>query len=354
MSGLANSTQTPGSSTSKTAPSNSRPASSREHRREDLITKLAPVTYEPEAKSERWEKFLRRVTGNDEQLITFVQRLGGYTLTGSNAEEILAFPHGPGATGKSTAVEAFKAVMGDYGATADFETFLARRGDAGVRNDIARLAGARMVVSVEVDDGKRLAEGLIKALTGGDTVTARYLYSEAFEFTPQFTLWLVANARPRVHADDDALWRRILQIPFTVVIPPHERDPELKRALRTDPHEQTAILAWLVQGCLDWQARGLDVPKRVRDYTAEYRAENDPLAEWIRDECQLDASHWTPARDLRAAYETWCQESDTKPIEPGRAWGNALKTHGCEKKRHAAAHGWQGIHPNDPMTPNDP
>lgn len=248
----------------------------REHGQRDLITKLAPVAYDPDAVSPRWDAFLERVTGSDRDLLGFIQRLAGYTITGRTDEEILAFPHGPGATGKSTAVEAIRGVLGDYGCTADFETFLARRGDAGIRNDIARLAGARMVVSVEVDDGKRLAEGLIKALTGGDTITARYLYAEAFEFTPQFTLWLVANARPRVHADDDALWRRILQIPFTVVIPPDERDPELKRALRTNPVEQAAILAWLIQGCRDWQTRGLDVPDRVRDYTAEYRAENDP------------------------------------------------------------------------------
>lgn len=287
-------------------------------------------------------------------MIGFLQRLAGYTITGSTAEEILAFPHGPGATGKSTLVEAIKAVLGDYAATADFETFLARHGDAGVRNDIARLAGARMVVSVEVDDGKRLAEGLIKQLTGGDTVAARYLYAEAFEFQPQFTLWLVANARPGVHADDDALWRRILQIPFVVVIPPAERDPELKRALRTDPTEQSAILAWLVQGCLNWQERGLAVPERVRDYTAEYRRENDLLAEWLADDCQLGADYWTAASSLRTAYERWCDEAGSKPLDGGRAWGKALKDHGCVRKRRAKAHGWQGIALDDPMTPSDP
>ena len=324
----------------------------RPHDRADLITKLAPVAYQPDAHSDRWEQFLDRITGGDKELATFVQRLAGYTITGLTDEEILAFPHGPGATGKSTTVEAIKGVLGDYAATADFETFLARRGDAGVRNDIARLAGARMVISLEVDDGKRLAEGLIKQLTGGDTVSARFLYSESFEYSPGFTLWLVANARPRVHADDDALWRRILQIPFVVVIPPEERDPELKRAFRSDPHEQTAILAWLVKGCLDWQQQGLNVPARVRDYTDAYRAENDPLTEWLTDECTLDPAKWTPGRTLRANYETWCENSSTKPLDPGRPWGNALKAHGCDRKRHAKAHGWQGISltndPNDP------
>jgi putative DNA primase/helicase len=330
----------------------------RPHAGADLITKLAPVRYDPDARSSRWESFLDRATGGDHELQAFVQRLAGYTITGVTDEEILAFPHGPGATGKSTYVEAIKAALGDYASTADFETFLARRGDGGVRNDIARLAGVRMVISAEVDDGARLAEGLIKTLTGGDTVTARFLYAEAFEFTPAFTLWLVANARPRVRAGDDAIWRRILQIPFTVVIPLEERDPELKRALRTEPAEQSAILAWLVRGCVDWQQRGLDVPDQVRDYTAEYRVENDPLAEWIADECQLGPEHWTAASALRAAYEGWCQEAGTEPIHGGRSWGNGLKAHACEKHRLSAGHGWQGIAliaiPRSPICPENP
>lgn len=320
-----------------------RTGEARPHDRAHLITKLAPVTYDPDARSEKWERFLHRATNGDAELAAFIQRLAGYTIAGVTDEEILAFPHGPGATGKSTCVEAIKATLGDYAATADFETFLARRGEGGARNDIARLQGARLVVSVEVDDGAKLAEGLIKQLTGGDTVTARFLYSEAFEFLPAFTLWLVANARPRVRAGDDAIWRRILQVPFVVVIPPEERDPDLKRALRTEPTEQTAILAWLVQGCLEWQRRGLDVPERVRNYTEEYRQENDPLAEWITDECELGANHWTPAADLRTTYERWCDDAGSKPLDAGRAWGNALKAHGCTRDRRHGGHGWQGI-----------
>lgn len=329
----------------------------RPHARDDLITKLAPVAYHPKARSDRWDSFLQRITGKDAELASFLQRLAGYTITGSTDEEILAFPHGPGATGKTTTVESIKAALGDYASTADFETFLARRGDAGIRNDIARLAGARMVVSVEVEDGKRLAEGLIKQITGGDKIAARFLHREYFEFEPQFTLWLVANARPRAHANDDALWRRILQVPFTEVIPPDERDPELKRALRSDPDEQQAILAWLIQGCLDWQRRGLDVPDRVRDYTNEYRQENDPLAEWIADDCQLGPDRWTAAKDLRDAYERWCNTNGVQPIATGRGWGAALKAHDCESRpgQRGRKRGWQGIATttDDAMTRDD-
>jgi hypothetical protein len=242
--------------------------------------------------------------------------------------------------------------LGEYAATADFESFLQRRGDGGIRNDIARLAGGRMVVSVEVEDGKRLAEGLIKQLTGGDKIAARFLHREYFEFEPQFTLWLVANARPRAHADDDALWRRILQIPFTEVIPAAERDPELKRALRTNPAEQIAILAWLVHGCLEWQEHGLAVPERVRNYTEEYRQENDPLAEWIADECQLGAEHWTAARDLRAirtvVRERRRQTARRRPSLGRRPQSPRMHPQPPPKRPRLARH---HTHPRDPVTP---
>lgn len=316
----------------------------RAHSRRDHLTKLAPVAYRCDARSDRWDAHLQRVTGGDGELLGFLHRLAGYTITGVTDEEILAFIHGPGATGKTATIEAIKSAVGDYAATADFEAFLHRHGDGGVRNDIARLAGARIVVSVEVDDGKRLAEGLLKQITGGDKIAARFLHREFFEFAPQFTLWLVANARPRAHADDDALWRRILQVPFTEVIPARERDPELKRALRSDPDEQAAVLAWLVAGCLEWQRRGLDTPQRVLDYTEAYRAENDALAEWLADECELRAEHSTPAKQLRDSYESWCQENGIRPIGSGQSWGKALKAHGAVSTRGAQGkRGWTGI-----------
>lgn len=324
------------------------------HNPADLATKLAPVAYHPDASSTIWEQFIDTTTGGDHELARFLQRVVGYTLTGDTSEEVLLFAHGPTATGKSTFLEAIRSVLGEYGTTADFETFLRRRGDAGIRNDIARLAGARMVVSIEVDDGKQLAEGLIKALTGGDTVTARYLYAEAFEFAPQFKLWLCANHRPRVRADDEAMWRRIIQIPFTNTIPETQRDPTLKHRFKNDPDIRQAILAWAVQGCLAWQKHGLDIPATVRAYTAEYRAENDPLAEWINDDCQLHPDHWTLARDLRAAYERWAENTGTTPIDGGTAWGKALKAHECWNRKRAAGHGWQGIALHDPHDPNDP
>jgi len=314
----------------------------REHHRDDLLTKLSPAVYKPDARSDLWEQSLERTTGSDIELARFLQRAVGYCLTGHTSEEKLFFTHGPTATGKSTLLEAIKTVLGDYASTADFETFLKRHGDAGVRNDIARLAGARLVISIEVDNGKALAEGLLKLLTGGDTVTARFLYHEVFEFMPEFKLWLCANERPRVNAADAAIWRRILQIPFLCQIPEGERDERVKLRLRSDPEIHSAILAWAVQGCLEWQRIGLAVPDAVRDYTAEYRLENDPLRDWLADCCQLDPGEWTPSRTLRDSYETWCSENGEKPVT-GKRLAALLKDQGFIEHRTTSARGWLGL-----------
>jgi putative DNA primase/helicase len=315
----------------------------REHRREDLLTRITRVVYDPEARADQWDSSLDRATNGNDELAGFLRRAVGYCLTGHTSEDKLFFVHGPTATAKSSLLEAIKAVLDEYALTADFETFLKRRGDAGIRNDIARLDGARLVMSIEVDEGKALAEGLVKMLTGGDMVAARFLYRETFEFIPVFKLWLAANARPRANADDDALWRRIVQVPFTEVIPESERDERVKLRLRTDPDVQAAILAWAVRGCLEWQERGLDVPDCVRDYTNEYRAENDPLRDWLADCCELDPGAWTSTADLRHSYEGWCQANgEDRPVSAKRL-GTLLAARGLAEERPSGVRGRSGI-----------
>jgi putative DNA primase/helicase len=314
----------------------------REHRREDLLTKLSPAAYLPDARSQLWEAFLQRATADDRELEEFLRRSVGYSLTGLTSEEVLFFDHGPGGTGKTTFAETVKTAFGDYALTADFETFLKRRGDAGTRNDVARLAGARLVFSLEVDEGRRFAEGLLKQVTGGDTIAARFLYHESFEFRPQFKLWLAANHRPKVNAGDEAMWRRILLIPFTSVIPEDERDRLLKAKLAT-PEEQAAVLAWAVRGCLEWQERGLDVPGRVASYTAEYRAENDALAAWIGDACELDPEASTPCGQLQDSYRGWCTANGEAPVSP-REYGTGLEDRGLRRaKVDGGSRVWRGI-----------
>lgn len=233
----------------------------RPHRRGDLITKLAPVIYDSDARCDLWTRTLDWALP-DPDVRAFFQRAVGYSLTGDTREDKLFFVHGPTAALKSTVNEGIKATLGDYAMTADFETFLRRRDVGGPRNDLARLAGARIVLSIEVEQGRRLAEGLIKMLTGGDTVAARFLFHEAFEFRPTFTLWLVANHAPKVPDDDDALWRRIVRIPFEHTLPKEARDPTVKAALRDPQTAGAAILAWAVEGCLAWQRHGLQIDRK--------------------------------------------------------------------------------------------
>jgi putative DNA primase/helicase len=296
----------------------------REHRRDDLITRLSPVAYVPEARSPLWEEFLARVSGGDEELQAFLQRAVGYSLSGLTSEEKLFFAHGPGASGKSTFLEAIKAVIGEYAATADFESFLKKKGDGGVRNDIARLAGVRLTIGVEVEQGKQLAEGLVKSLTGGDTITARHLYKEHFEFLPRFTLWLAANDRPRVSGSDSGIWRRIVQLPFTVVIPEQERDPTLKQRLKSDPEIQSSILAWAIEGCRAWQEQGLNIPERVKLYTEEYREENDPFADFFEERCLFEPTARVRRSELRQAYEQWAR-TNGEWVQTAKALASALK-----------------------------
>ncbi|HEX03559.1 MAG TPA: hypothetical protein ENH10_00160, partial [Bacteroidetes bacterium] len=249
------------------------------HDRSNMITKLAPVCWNGLAERlPLWERFLNESTDGDKDLQTFLQRAVGYSLTGDTGEDKLFFVHGPGASGKSTFIEAVKNMMGNYCATADFETFLKRSSTGSPRNDIARLVGSRFVASIEVDEGKKLAEGLIKSITGGDQITARFLFREAFEFLPEFKLWLVANDAPDVKAGDDAMWRRILRVPFEQVVPKAKRDPQIKAQLRNPEIAGPAILAWAVQGCLDWQKKGLQIPASVTNATEEYRQEMNPLS----------------------------------------------------------------------------
>jgi len=309
------------------------------HDRRHLITKVAPVDYEPDAACPRWEAFLDRVMAGDRELVTFLQRAVGYSLTGSTGEQVLFLLHGVGANGKSTFVETVRALLGDYATQADFTTFLRREGES-VRNDIARLAGARFVAAVEADAGKALAESVVKQLTGGDTITARFLFREYFEFVPAFKVWLAANHKPSIRGVDHGIWRRIRLVPFTVTIPEAERDPQLTLKLR---RELPGILAWAVRGCLAWREHGLAAPAGVVDATATYREEMDVLGGFL-EECGV-ASHRArvKAKDLYTAYTAWCEANGERPISQ-KVMGQRLQDRGFQRfKGSRGVRCWRGL-----------
>jgi putative DNA primase/helicase len=311
----------------------------RTHRRGDLITHLAPVEFYPNAHLDLWDQTLA-FAFPDREVQDFVRRAAGYSATGDGREEKVFMLIGPTASGKTTFVEAIKAALGDYASTADIRSFLASRDDRGPRNDIARLAGRRFIPSVEVDQGRRLAEGLVKLLSGGDTVVARRLYQEHIEFRFAGKIWIVANNAPTVRDDDDALWRRIIRIPCQQ-IPADRRDKTVKDLLRNPTVGGPAVLAWIVGGCLEWEQRGLDVPPAVAIVTEAYRQEMDVLWPFIESACRLDPTAWVDTKTMREVYEAWCRENGERPVA-GKAWGQRLRDHGCRPEKRAAR-GWKGI-----------
>lgn len=297
------------------------------HRREDLITKLVPIEFDPSATCARWDSFLSQIMGGDPDLVAFLQRAVGYSLTGDTGEQCLFFLHGSGANGKSTFLDLLRTLLGDYAVQADFATFLeTTQQKGGPRNDIAGLAGARLVTSSEVGEGRRLAESVVKTLTGGDVVSARFLYHEQFEFRPQFKLWLAANHKPVIRGTDYAMWRRVKLVPFKVEIPEADRDQQLAVQLR---RELPGILRWAVEGCQAWLEFGLQVPAIVQEATAGYREESDVLGAFLSDMCVLSDSpyHMVRASVLYDAYRRWA-EAGGEFVMSQTAFGRRLQDRG--------------------------
>jgi putative DNA primase/helicase len=268
-------------------------------------TKVCPVAFDAAARSAVFESFLDRIQPERETR-RFLQRALGYSLLNGNPEEAIFIVCGPPAAGKSTLLEAVAVALGDYAEQADVRTFLEKRhDDGGARPGLAKLRGARFVRSAEVPRGEKLATQLMKWISGGDRVSARFLFGNEFTFLPSFTVWIGTNFAPEVPDDDAAIWRRIHRIPFTQEIPEAERDPEIKKVLQDPVISGAAILAWLVEGCLDYLRNGLQVPEAVRAETEKYRRESDPLEGFFEECCALRSDLWAKSGDLWEAYEKW-------------------------------------------------
>ena len=303
------------------------------HRKEDLITKLAPVHYDPDAECPLWLAFLARIMDGDQDLIGFLQRATGYSLTGDTSEQCFFLLWGTGANGKTTFLQAVSAMMGDYALHTPTNTLLIKRGD-GIPNDVARLHGARLVTAIEADQGRRLAEALVKQLTGGDKLAARFLHAEWFEFVPNFKLWLGTNHKPEIRGTDWAIWRRIRLVPFNVTIPEVEWDRQLGTKLLA---ELDGILAWAVRGCLDWQRDGLRPPAAVINATNAYREESDPLGTFIEDCCILGENVRAQAGPLYDAYREWAKQNGQDTMNSTR-FGRSMTERGFDKVRGARVH----------------
>jgi putative DNA primase/helicase len=306
----------------------------RPHSTADYITKLIPIAYDPQASCPQWEAFLATVMDGNADVIDFLWKSIGYSLTGDTREDCLFLLYGTGANGKSTVLTILRALLADYSKQAAFSTFLHQERET-VRNDLADLQGARLVVASETDEGKRLSTSVIKQLTGQDKIKARFLFAEHFEFSPQLKLWLAANHKPVIRGTDDGIWRRIRLIPFTQKFEGASKDENMRDKLLT---ELPGILAWAVRGCLAWQEEHLPMPETVRNATAGYKAESDIIGGFLEECCLLNEQAKVKSSALYNAYVTFSGDK----LMTQTAFSLNLLERGYTKEKMSVFY-WKGI-----------
>jgi putative DNA primase/helicase len=311
----------------------------REHRREDLLTKMAGTDYNPTAAAPTWAATLEHALPSQE-LRRFFKKLAGYAFSGDVSEHILAVLYGTGANGKSTILNALLAAAGDYGMQAAPDLLVAKKGSH--PTEVADLFGMRLVASIEVEDGRRLAESLVKQLTGGDKVRARRMRQDFWQFDPTHKVFMAVNHKPEVRGTDTAIWRRLRLIPFEQTIPPAEQDKKLPQKLEA---ELPGILRWALEGCLEWQREGLQAPEEVRKATGAYRSEMDVIGAFLQDECEIGREFKEPFTTLYKRYEEWCEDGGER-AETRRKFNARLKERGRFEARRSGPGGsneWHGL-----------
>lgn len=315
----------------------------RNHSRSDLLTHDAAIQYDPNADCPTWKRFLADVFGGDTDLIEFVRRAVGYSLTGDVREQVLLICHGSGSNGKSVFLNILKKLLGRLALQAAPDLLMADR-NRRHPTEQADLYGRRAVVCQETEENRRLNEVLVKQLTGGDSVRARRMHEDFWEFEPTWKIWLSTNHRPEIRGTDHAIWRRVRLIPFnTTFHDPGKGDPVKDSRMEEKlTAELPGILAWAVQGCLAWQRDGLTIPDAVRAATDEYREQQDTLAAWLGECCIVKRTADAKAADLYASYSEWCEANGERP-EPQRRFGMRLTERGFQRQRRMVGIWWLGI-----------
>lgn len=275
----------------------------RPHRRDDLISNLVNINFDPNAECELWDAFLWRVLDRNDDLYAYLRRFVGYLLVGDTSDQSLHFLYGLGANGKSVFCEVLMRLLGEYAVAVSPDLIMFKK-HHGIPNDVARLRGVRAALMNETSQGARFDEAKLKDLTGGDTLTARFLNQEFFDFHPTHRLLIRGNHKPAIHGTDDGIWRRLRLVPFTVSIPPDEQDRDLLRKLEA---ELPGILNWALQGCREWQANGLKPPAIVADAVAAYRDESDTLGRFVAECCQVRTLAQVKSSALFKRYQEYCQ-----------------------------------------------
>lgn len=316
----------------------------RDHSRDDLITKLAPVPWQPDRTEGAFANFVAEVLP-DPELREFVQRAMGYSLTGSCREEVFFYLHGPAASGKTTLLEAVAGVLGDYAASASYKTFAKNNNTSGsaASPDVSRLNGRRFVRVSEIDSGEAFAESMLKSLTGGDTIVARGLYTAPIEFKAEFKIWFAANDRMYLRPDDVGSWRRLLQIPFLHSIPPERRDPNVKQQLLDLAVTGPEILKWCIDGAKKYLEMGLGRPDVIVQATDEYRDSLDPLIDFLDDACVLDYRLSTRSSVFFKEYRSWAEANGMRHALNARTLRTRLTARGLIYDKRREGRYWNGI-----------
>lgn len=306
-----------------------------------LISRKTAVTWDENATCPVFQDFLRQVFCDDEELIAFIQRAVGYSLTGLTDEQILFILLGGGANGKSTFLNVLEKVMGNYGTRAASSTVVSTSRET-VGDDIVSIVGSRLVMLSEIDEGQSLQEAKIKQMTGGDTIKARKLYGDYMDVRVTGKFWLATNSLPRIHGQDDGIWRRVLPIPFDRSFAAHEQDRQLPKKLEG---EMAGILKWAVDGCLAWQREGLNPPQKVLDLKAQYRKDMDSISQFIDEQCLLtgNPSDTVSASVLYGAYQRWCTTAGTRPQSRGAFKSKVESLERVHHHRTSSGNQWRGI-----------
>jgi putative DNA primase/helicase len=313
------------------------PGELRLHRRDDLLTKIISVAYNPEAQCPTWLMFLDQIMASNKELIGFLQKAIGYSLTGDVSEQVLFILWGTGANGKSTFLNTIMAMLGPYAMKATSELLMVSRNDRHP-TERADLFSKRFVAAIETEEGQRLAEVFVKEATGGDPIRARRMREDFWEFLPTHKVFLATNHKPVIRGTDHAIWRRIRLIPFTVTIPDDEQDKGLFLKLR---EELPGILHWAVEGCLAWQREGLGIPGEVKAATEGYRTEMDVIGQFLEEHCILNPQIQARASTLYKVYKEWCEAAGEYAVNQ-RRFGMSLSERGFTRYTNNGVW-WRGI-----------
>ena len=313
----------------------------RGHSKDDFLTQISPVSYDPGKGCPKWNEHLETILMGNANLISFIQLASGYSLGGLMDERCFFLLYGSGRNGKSTTIKTIAQILGDYAVRTSVETILTKPGNQ-IPSDLAALRGKRFAYTGESEEGRRLAESLIKDVTGQEAIAARFLYGEWFNFIPRFKLWVSSNHLPQIKGTDHAIWDRVRRIDFTYRIPEENQRPMEMFIQETFGPEFSGILNWMVQGFRDWKQFGLFTPEEVKTATESYKTEMDILAQFLAECCIREKIGEILSKELYGIYVKWCEDNGERAISQNK-FSLRLTEKGFQKRHDRAGSVWLGL-----------